>query len=91
MGKKILEGVFTGKKPKVNHFRIFGNISYFHVPDEKRANLDQTAEKGFLVGYSKINMELCLILEMPSQLTKEREKGLNNSDFLLGSHKSMLI
>eukprot|EP00253_Pinus_taeda_P013098 PITA_13098 len=53
LGKKTLERVFIGKKPKVSHFRNFSSIAYCHVLDEKRTKLNQTAEKGFLVGYSK--------------------------------------
>jgi len=52
LGKKTL-GVFTRKKPKVNHLRIFGNISYCHMPDDKRTKLDQTAEKGVFVEYNE--------------------------------------
>ena len=52
MGKVTPESVFTGSKPEVSHIRIFGSIVYCHVPDEKR-KLEQTAEKGFLMGYSE--------------------------------------
>ena len=48
--KKTPEGVFTGKKSKVSHLRIFGSVAYCHILDEKRNKLDQTAEKGYLVG-----------------------------------------
>lgn len=53
LGKKTLEGVFIGKKPEVTHFRIFANVVYCYVLDEKRTKLDQTAEKCFLIGYSE--------------------------------------
>ena len=53
LGKVTSESVFTGSKPEVSHFKIFGSIAYCHVPDEKRKKLDQTAEKGYLVGYSE--------------------------------------
>ena len=53
MGKKTLEGIFTGKKVEVSHFRIFGSVAYCHIPDENRSKLDQTAKKGYLVGYSE--------------------------------------
>ena len=53
MGKKTPEGVFTGKKLEVSHFRIFENVAYCHVPDDKWTKLDQTAEKGFFVRYSE--------------------------------------
>ena len=53
LGKITLESVFTGSKPEVSHFRIFGSATYCHVPEEKSKKLDKTAEKGYLVGYSK--------------------------------------
>ena len=53
LGKATPESVFTGSKPEVSHIRIFGSIAYCHVLEEKRKKLDQTAEKGFLMGYSE--------------------------------------
>lgn len=47
------DGVFLGKKPEVSHLRVFESVAYCHILDEKRNKLDQTAEKGFLVGYSE--------------------------------------
>ena len=53
LGNITLESVFTGNKPEVSHFRIFGSTTYCHVLDEKRNKLDMTTEKGYLVGYSE--------------------------------------
>lgn len=53
LGKITPESVFTSKKPAVSHFRIFESLAYCHVPEEKRKKLDQTAKKGYLVGYSE--------------------------------------
>jgi len=47
-----LEEKFTGKKPDVSHLRVFGCITYVHVPDEKRSKLDPKAEKCIFIGYS---------------------------------------
>jgi hypothetical protein len=47
------EEVFTGKKPPVEHLRIFGCITFSHVPKEKRTKMEPTAEKGLLVGYNE--------------------------------------
>ena len=33
------------------HVRVFGNIAYVHVPDEKKKKLDAKSEKCILVGY----------------------------------------
>eukprot|EP00253_Pinus_taeda_P008926 PITA_08926 len=53
LGKITPEKVFTGKTPKVSHFRIFGSLAYCYIPEEKRKKLDQTTEKRYLVGYSE--------------------------------------
>ncbi|MCO5578521.1 hypothetical protein L7F22_032364 [Adiantum nelumboides] len=47
-----LEETFTGKKPNVSHFKVFGCIAYMHVPDELRTKLDPKAEKCVFIGYS---------------------------------------
>ena len=45
--------VFTGEKPNVEHFRIFGCLVYFHVPKEKRNKLDASGKKGMFAGYNE--------------------------------------
>jgi hypothetical protein len=45
------EEKFTGKKPDVSHFRVFGCIAYVHVLEEKRSKLDPKAEKCIFIGY----------------------------------------
>ncbi len=39
-GLKTPEEMFTRKKPKVSHLKIFGSVAYFYIPDEKRSKLD---------------------------------------------------
>ena len=50
---KTPEEVFSSKKPKVNHLRIFGCPVYIHIPKEKRTKLDPSGKKGIFVGYSE--------------------------------------
>ena len=52
LGEKTPEEVFTSKKPRVDHMRIFGTLVYIHVPKEKRAKLKPFGKKGIFVGYS---------------------------------------
>ena len=40
-----LEEAWSGRKPTVGHFRIFGCIAYAHIPDKKRSRLDDKGEK----------------------------------------------
>lgn len=47
----IPEEAWTGKKPRVSHFRIFGSPCWKHVPDEKRKKLDDKSTEMIMVGY----------------------------------------
>ncbi|KAL0287793.1 UNVERIFIED_CONTAM: Retrovirus-related Pol polyprotein from transposon TNT 1-94 [Sesamum angustifolium] len=44
------EEAWSGRKPSVEHFRIFGCIAYAHVPDPKRSKLDDKGEKCIFLG-----------------------------------------
>jgi hypothetical protein len=44
---------FTGKKPHVSHFKIFGSSIYVHVNKDARKNLEPTVEVGIFVGYTE--------------------------------------
>ena len=66
MGQKLFKGspltradhnktpfdAWSGQKPSVSHFKIFGSICYAHIPDEKRTKLDKKSERCIFVGYS---------------------------------------
>ena len=39
------EEAWSGRKPAVDHFKIFGCIAYAHIPDEKRKKLDDKGER----------------------------------------------
>ncbi|KAL6333263.1 hypothetical protein AAG906_028446 [Vitis piasezkii] len=41
----ILNEAWSGRKPTVDHFKIFGCNAYAHIPDEKRKKLDDKGEK----------------------------------------------
>jgi hypothetical protein len=42
------------RRPGIEHLRIFGCLTFSHVPSEKRTKLDPTTERGMLVGYSEV-------------------------------------
>ena len=48
-----LEETFTGEKPEIGHFRIFGCSLYIHVPRERRTKLEPSGKKGVFVGYGE--------------------------------------
>ena len=56
------EETFSGKKPDVGHFRIFGCLTYSYVPKESRNKLEPTADKGIVVGYNETSKayQICI-------------------------------
>ena len=47
-----LEQAWSGRRPVVDYFKIFGCIAYAHILDEKISNLDNKCEKSFFLGVS---------------------------------------
>jgi len=47
------EEAWSGVKPSVQHFRVFGCIAYSHVPDYQRKKLDDKSTKCILLGLSE--------------------------------------
>jgi hypothetical protein len=43
--------VWTGKKPSLEHLKVFGCDAYVHVPKESRSKLDNKVEKCIFMGY----------------------------------------
>ena len=50
-GKTPLEA-YSGKKPSIAHFRVFGCECYAHVPDQTRTKLEAKSRKCIFLGYS---------------------------------------
>ena len=46
--------VWNGRKPKVNHLRVFGSDAYAHVPRDERGKFDSKTRKCIMVGYGMI-------------------------------------
>lgn len=44
---------WSGVKPRVDHFRVWGSLAYAHVSDEKRGKLDGKSVACFLLGFSE--------------------------------------
>ena len=44
---------FSGKKPDISHWNIFGPLVYIHVTKDARKKLEPTTEVGIFVGYTE--------------------------------------
>jgi hypothetical protein len=73
VGSMTSEEAFSGKKPKVGHLRIFGCITYSHVPSEKRTKLELTAERGIFVGYSETSKAFFIYLPSSRKIVLRRD------------------
>ncbi|XP_050916662.1 uncharacterized protein LOC127131803 [Lathyrus oleraceus] len=51
---KVPKEVWSGKRPSVDHLKVFGSMCYTHVPDARKRKLDDKSEPMNLVGYHKI-------------------------------------
>jgi hypothetical protein len=45
-----LEEAWSGRKPSINHFRVFGCLSHVYVPDSKKIKLDDKSLECILLG-----------------------------------------
>jgi hypothetical protein len=67
------EEAFTGVKPEVGHFRIFGCPVYIHIPKEKRTKLDPSGRKGTFVGYNESSKAYRIYIPGQRQIEVSRD------------------
>ncbi|KAL9235087.1 hypothetical protein vseg_009883 [Gypsophila vaccaria] len=52
VANKTPEEAWSGKKPAVEYFRIFGCVAHVHIPDQKRTKLDDKSKQCVFLGVS---------------------------------------
>ena len=88
MGNTTPKESFTGKKPKVSHFRIFGCLTYSHVPSEKRTNFEPTADRGIFMGYDKTSKGFHIYLPSQRKVVVRREERFEEERVFRKSRES---
>ena len=74
-----LEEKFSWQKTYLGHLKVFGCITYVHVPDELRTKLDPKAEKCVFIGLVSKPCKCCLILAFLIELrSKHSHKKVVN-------------
>ena len=68
-----------GKKPNVNHLRVFGCSAYIHVPKDERKKLDPKAKKCIFLGYSTSRKGYRLYYQKTSSILHSRDVVFNES------------
>ena len=70
-----------GRKPDLEHLRVFGCAAYAHVPDAQRQKLDKKAKKFRFVGYSIQSKGYRLFDECTKRVFVRKDVVFNESDF----------
>ena len=87
-GSKTPYEVWSGKKPNIEHLKVFGCMAYSHVPDSQRQKLDKKAVKLRFVGYCIQSKGYRLLDEKTSRVFIRRDVIFNEQDF---GHKSEVL
>ncbi|CAL9028826.1 unnamed protein product [Prunus brigantina] len=64
---------WSGLKPAVDHFKVFGCIAYAHIPDEKRKKLDDKSEKCVFLGVSEVSKAYKLYNPVTKKIVVSRD------------------
>ncbi|KAL8103772.1 hypothetical protein AgCh_028101 [Apium graveolens] len=72
---------WSGSKPSVGHLRIFGCITYAHIPDQKRKKLDDKGEKCIFTGYDKRSKAYRLYNPLTKKLIISRDVEFDEPDY----------
>ncbi|KAK2986839.1 hypothetical protein RJ640_011064 [Escallonia rubra] len=67
------EEAWSGQRPAVDHFRIFGCIAYAHIPDAKRKKLDDKSEKCVFLGVSEVSKAYKLFNPLTKKIVTSRD------------------
>ena len=65
------------QKPGVKHLRVFGNITFEHIPKDSRKKLDSKTRKCILVGYGSVRKGYRLYDRTKSQVLSMNKSLLN--------------
>ncbi|KAJ4764255.1 polyprotein [Rhynchospora pubera] len=78
--KTPFEAWSGGRKPSVNHLKVFGSVCYAHVPKEMRNKLEDKGEKCVFVGYSTKSKGYRLFSLKRNKVIESRDVIFNEKD-----------
>uniref|UniRef100_A0A251T6N3 Putative zinc finger, CCHC-type n=1 Tax=Helianthus annuus TaxID=4232 RepID=A0A251T6N3_HELAN len=64
---------WNGRKPNVEHLKVFGSVAYVHIPKQKWNKLDDKTEKMIFVGYSENSKGYKLFNPLTNKITISRD------------------
>jgi hypothetical protein len=82
--------MFSGKKPKVSHLKIFGCPVFVHVLKERRTKLDPSGKKGIFVGYCEVSKAFRIYIPGYHHIEINRDVTFDEEETLKRSRKCQL-
>lgn len=70
---------WSGRKPTVSHFRIFGSVAYAHVPDQRRTKLEDKSKKFVFIGYDEKTKGFKLLDPINKKVIISRDVKVNEA------------
>ena len=75
------EEAWNGRKPNVDHFRIFGCICYARIPDQRRTKIDDKGEKCIFLGVSNCSKAYKLYNPITKKIVINRDVIFDEENF----------
>lgn len=84
-----LEEALFGHKPAVYRFRIFGFVTYAHIPDEKKRKLDDKGEKCVFLSVSDQSKAYKLYNPITKKIVISRNISFDEKSFQSWSNNTI--
>ncbi|GJV24619.1 retrovirus-related pol polyprotein from transposon TNT 1-94 [Tanacetum coccineum] len=68
---------WSGVKPTISHFKVFGSVAYHRVPDQTRTKLDDKNKKYIFIGYDDKSKAFSLYDPIEKKVTVSRDVYVN--------------
>jgi hypothetical protein len=90
LGLKTPEEMYTEKKPKVSHLKIFGCPVFIHIQKEKRNKLETSGKKGIFVGYCEVSKAFRIYIPGHHHIDINRDVTFDEDETLKKSKRCQL-
>ncbi|GJV97013.1 retrovirus-related pol polyprotein from transposon TNT 1-94 [Tanacetum coccineum] len=68
---------WSGVKPTISHFKVFGSVAYAHIPDQTRKKLDDKSKMYVFIGYDERTKAFRLYVPLEKKVTISRDVYVN--------------
>ena len=79
---------WSGRKPSVGHLRVFGSITYAHVPKQRKNKFDDRSKELMFIGYDSRTKGYKLYDPRNDKVTLSRDVEFNEDKINMGLESS---